>query len=415
MLSATDLFCGAGGSSSGMETVAGVRVVRASNHWAKAIEVHNANMPHVDHDTWDISKAEPSRYPRTDILWASPSCTFWSPARGERQDFTEEATRPALFDLSDLADADDEPEPDEAKERSRALMQDVPRFAESHRYRAVIVENTVPLLKWWYFPKWIARMRAIGYRHKVLTLNSAFAHQLGRPAPQLRDRVYVVFWQERYREPDWDRWLRPSAWCPSCGEMVTALQVPKDHRKPYGAFGAQYVFRCPRSACRHGMVWPYTLPAAAAIDWMLPGQRIGDRAAPLSPKTMARIEAGLRRYAQGIVLEATGHTFERRPGVRAWSVEDPLRTLHASASKAVACPPLLMRHFTPRGRLGQMSTSVCAPGPAQTASFTPALLVPTEGRDGKDAMGAQRPLRTQTGRNELGLLTPAGGTWNDDA
>ena len=69
----------------------------------------------------------------------------------------------------------------------------------------MIVENVTPLLKWVHFPKWIARMRAIGYCHQVLTLNSAFSHQLGAPAPQLRDRVYVAFWHERYRTPDFER------------------------------------------------------------------------------------------------------------------------------------------------------------------------------------------------------------------
>jgi DNA (cytosine-5)-methyltransferase 1 len=39
-----------------------------------------------------------------------------------------------------------------------------------------------------------------------------------------------------------------------------------------------------------------------AIDWSLAGERIGDRARPLAPKTIARIEAGLRRYARPIHL-----------------------------------------------------------------------------------------------------------------
>jgi DNA (cytosine-5)-methyltransferase 1 len=33
--------------------------------------------------------------------------------------------------------------PDAAAERSRATMWDVPRFAETHRYQAVVVENVV--------------------------------------------------------------------------------------------------------------------------------------------------------------------------------------------------------------------------------------------------------------------------------
>ena len=371
MITVTDLFCGAGGSSSGAEAVAGVRVRMACNHWQLAIDTHNTNMPHVDHDRADIAEVDPRRYPATDILWASPSCTFWSQARGERQDFADQPCDPALFDLADTADTDDEPASIDARERSRALMADVPRFAEHHRYKAVIVENTPPLLKWWYFPKWIARMRALGYQHQVLTLNSAFAHQLGAPAPQLRDRVYVVFWQQRYRAPDFQRWTRPRAWCPSCEQVVTALYAPKNARRPFGAYWQQYVYRCPQRACRAGIAHPYTLPAAAAIDWSAPGSRIGDRTQPLAPNTLARIEAGLRRYVHPFVTVLRTHGGNQQ-------VADPFRTFVAGTTSQ-------------------------------------ALLVPVEGREGKRAVPATAPARTQTGRRETALLVPAGGTWNDTA
>lgn len=363
VITVTDLFCGAGGSSSGAEAVPGVRVRIACNHWDLAVATHNTNMPHVDHDVADIAEADPRRYPTTDLLWASPSCTFWSQARGERCDFADHPSEPALFDLTDAEDAQDELRalPDQARERSRALMHDVPRFAEHHRYRAVIVENVPRLLKWRYLPRWIARMRALGYRHRVLTLNSAFAHQLGAPAPQLRDRVYVVFWQDRYADPDFDRWTRPQAWCPRCEQVVTALYAPKNPREPYGAYWQQYVYRCPAVSCRHRVVHPYTLPAAAVIDWGTPGVRIGDRRRPLAPKTMARIAAGLRRYAE----------------------------------------PRLTRPATP--------TAVTVDGSEQP------LLVPVEARDGITARTVVRPMRAQTGRPETALLVPAGGTWNEQA
>ncbi|MFS8532689.1 DNA cytosine methyltransferase, partial [Sphaerobacter thermophilus] len=85
----TDLFCGAGGSSSGAEAVPGVRVRMATNHWALAIETHNTNLPHVDHDIADVSGVDPRRYPYTDLAWFSPECTYWSQARGDKQDFAQ--------------------------------------------------------------------------------------------------------------------------------------------------------------------------------------------------------------------------------------------------------------------------------------------------------------------------------------
>ncbi|MFJ6002564.1 hypothetical protein [Arthrobacter sp. NPDC092385] len=78
-------------------------------------------------------------------------------------------------------------------------------------------------------------------------------------------------------------------------------------------------------------------------------------------------------------LEAAGNTYDaadpRHPQfgqetayMRAWPTSDPLRTLHGTASKA--------------------------------------LLVPVEGRDGKEARHAMEAMRTQTTCNETGVLVP---------
>lgn len=136
-LTATDLFCGAGGSSIGIEA-AGGRLRMGANHWALAVDTHQSNFPHADHDTADISQVEPRRYPRTDVLWASPECTNHSQARGHKR---RQAGQSALF--GDV--------PDPAAERSRATMWDVVRFAEIHRYSAIIVENVVDAAAWELF------------------------------------------------------------------------------------------------------------------------------------------------------------------------------------------------------------------------------------------------------------------------
>jgi DNA (cytosine-5)-methyltransferase 1 len=360
MLTLTDLFCGAGGSSSGAEQVPGVTVRMAANHWALAVETHNRNLPHADHDTANISQAEPRRYPRTDLLWASPECTNHSKAKRKRR----ADLQPDLFD---------DPLPDEAAVRSRATMMDVLRFAEVHRYRAIIVENVCEVRDWDLWRSWVTGLDDLGYDYEVVYLNSMFAQQLGPPAPQSRDRLYVVAWRRGNRAPDLTRWTRPPAWCASCQQTVRPIQAWKRVDRQRGRYSQQYVYRCPTAACRGAKVYPGVLPAAAAIDWALAGERIGDRAKPLAPNTMARIAAGLARYAQPIHLEAAGNTFERRPGVRAWPVDQPLKTVHTTASKAVACSP---------------------------------MLVPTSARDRQRARPATEPARTQTARLEDALVVP---------
>lgn len=388
MITLTDMFCGAGGSSTGAIQVPGVEVKLAMNHWALAIETHNTNHPSTDHACADISAADPRFYPGSDILWASPECTNHSVARGKKR-----------VDDSQL-DLFGEALPDEAADRSRATMWDVPRFAERHRYKAIITENVVDAAKWVQFPAWLYAMELLGYEKKVVYLNSMHAQASGLPAPQSRDRMYVVFWLKGNRAPDLDKWTRPKAYCPTCDETVNALQGWKKSQ-PWGRYRSQYVWRCPNVKCRNSVVEPGWLPASSAIDWTIEGTRIGDRTRPLAPKTLARIQAGLDKFATapfmhiqrgdfrnrgvaqpmptlvaapnsiGVVrpgsftLEAAGNTFERRPGVRTWSTDDVLRTLHTTQSKA--------------------------------------LLVPVEGRVGKEAQSASDPMRTQTTRNETGL------------
>src|SRR5207248_2809483 len=83
-LTFTDLFCGAGGSSTGL-VAAGLELRLAANHSPVAIETHAANHPDADHLCADIDHYDMRRLPRTDVLWASPICTELSPAGGRRR------------------------------------------------------------------------------------------------------------------------------------------------------------------------------------------------------------------------------------------------------------------------------------------------------------------------------------------
>jgi site-specific DNA-cytosine methylase len=204
-LTVTDLFCGAGGSSSGL-VEAGYRVVIAANHWALAIESHQTNHPETDHSQADISQVDPRYFPTTDVLWASPECTNHSIAKGVKR---QRATNEALFELDGT-----KPLADEAANRSRATMWDVPRFAEAHQYRAIIIENVVDAARWVQYPAWLMAMELLGYRHEIVWMNSMHAQQGGLPAPQSRDRMYVVFWRtdvasKKNPAPNLGRWTQP--------------------------------------------------------------------------------------------------------------------------------------------------------------------------------------------------------------
>jgi DNA (cytosine-5)-methyltransferase 1 len=341
----TDLFCGAGGSSLGAEG-AGATLRLAANHWRLAVETHAANFPGADHDCADVSQVDPRRYPATDVLLASPECTTHSLSASRRRH------EPNLFD----------PGGDPATERSRATMWDVPRFAEFHRYRAVVVENVVEVRRWAPYQAWLESMRLLGYAHREVFLNSLVAH----PTPQSRDRLYVVFWRAGARAPELE--LTAAAWCPVCRGDVSARQVWKDPARPAGKYRQQYLYRCP--ACR-GVAWPYAWPAASAIDWSLPAPRIGERVRPLAPATLRRVRLGLERFGMAPVGDGPpSHERQER-----------------------SLPALL-----PGGE---------APGSVAADGNHHALVVPVHhGSAGPGAQPAALPWPTQTGRQEHALVVP---------
>lgn len=128
-----DMFCGAGGSTLGA-LQAGATPSIGMNHWQTACDSYDENHSASGGRAAcvDVVTQDPRRYPRADLLLASPECTHHSYARGKQKD------DPGLFD----------PDGDQGAQRSRATMWDVVRFAEAHAYRAVIVENVGAAVKW---------------------------------------------------------------------------------------------------------------------------------------------------------------------------------------------------------------------------------------------------------------------------
>lgn len=365
-VSMTDMFCGAGGSSTAAFDVPGLTVNVATNHWNVAIETHNTNHPRADHVLADVSQIDPRYFPHSDILWASPECTNHSQAKGKKRALQTES----LFD-----------KPDAAAERSRATMWDIPRFAEHHRYQIIVTENVIDAALWVLWEPWLMTMDRLGYDHHVVYMNSMHAQTYGDPAPQSRDRLYVVFWLKGNRAPDFDR-LRPPAYCHQCDRVVQAMQVFKKPRR-WGRYRTQYVWRCPSSTCRNSVVEPGWVPASSIIDWSQPMTRVGDRPLKeyfdkktkkslghhhLAPKTEERIAAGVKKYFEPFI---TRHNSSKEGSSSAWAstpTSEVVRTITTAGHQS--------------------------------------LVIPVEGRDGKAATPASEALRTQTTRNESGLLTP---------
>jgi DNA (cytosine-5)-methyltransferase 1 len=169
MSDVTDLFSGGGGATEGL-TQAGLHVAVAANHWPLAVATHQANHPDTEHRIANLSEVDWRTFPRTDVLWASPSCR-WQARAGGRQ---------RLSVADELARTDEG-----AVDRATAYA--VIAAAEVHAYPVIFVENVPEFMDWVLYRWWLGGLAALGYRTQVLMLDAAdFGHA------QYRKRWFLV-------------------------------------------------------------------------------------------------------------------------------------------------------------------------------------------------------------------------------
>lgn len=172
-----DLFCGAGGTSTGVESalINGeqcAKVIACVNHDANAIASHAANHPEALHFTEDIRTLElsglvshlhkcKSQYPNAQVvLWASLECTNFSKAKGGQP-----------------RDAD-----------SRTLAEHLFRYIDAIVPDYIQIENVEEFMAWGPmdengkpismhkgedYTKWVRHVKECGYRFDHRILNAA--------------------------------------------------------------------------------------------------------------------------------------------------------------------------------------------------------------------------------------------------
>jgi DNA (cytosine-5)-methyltransferase 1 len=251
-----DLFCGAGGTTTGFELADGyAKVIACVNHDPKAIKSHWLNHPDVKHFEEDIRTLDlagliegvnywKTQYPDAAlILWASLECTNFSKAKGGKP-----------------RDAD-----------SRTLADHLDRYILALNPDYVQIENVVEFRSWgplddngkpinskagedWM--RWRNRICSYGYEDDWKELNSA---NFG--AYTSRNRLFGIF-----ASPD-----LPISWpLPTHAKNPSKLSIEGDLRK-----------------------WK---PVKDVLNFSDEGNSIFNRKKPLSDKTLQRIYAGLIKY-----------------------------------------------------------------------------------------------------------------------
>ena len=389
-MNAADLFCGAGGTSTGMVKAAIKRGLPldlvAINHWPTAVKTHARNHPWATHVCADLAStgADPNKLVpggKLDILVASPECTTFSKAKGGRP----------------------------CSNQSRASAWHVLHWCERLDISEVLVENVSQFLKWGpldadghpikskqgiTFEAWYRALESLGYYVDWKIINSA---DFGSATK--RHRLFV-----RASKSGSIRWPNPT-------------------HAPGGYMGLE----------------PWK-PARDIIDWGLKGKSIFDRKKPLKDKTLARIEAGLKKFGGEAFIACLRGTADSQSGSWAASVDDPLKTISAGGVHAALCQPFVVNvahaggdrvkscdeplGTIPAGHRGEFG--LCEPfvigqqsGAAPRSTKDPLPTIATAGAialcqpfvtkyygKGEGAIPVTEPLATVTTRDRFALVEP---------
>ena len=322
-----DLFCGAGGTSTGVENARYedeqcAKVVACVNHDANAIASHAANHPDALHFTEDIRTLELSPlvahvermkkiYPDAlVVLWASLECTNFSKAKGGQP-----------------RDAD-----------SRTLAEHLFRYIEAIDPDYIQIENVEEFMSW------------------------GDMDEKGHPISKDKGRCYEK-WKRNVRKYGYDfDWRILNA--ADYGAYTT-------RKRFFGIFakrGLPIVFPEP-THCKDGKSdmfgklekWK---PVKEVLDFSDEGDSIFCRKKPLAEKTLERIYAGLIKFVAGgkEAFIVKYNSMSRTGKYQAPSVDEPCPVVATQGRLALAKVNFLSKQFS-----GQPdSKNISVEGPAGT-------------------------------------------------
>ena len=312
-----DLFCGAGGTSTGVNTARlhGERcaeVIACVNHDANAIASHAANHPDALHFTEDIrtldlgqleahvEKCRAKNAGALTVLWASLECTNFSKAKGGQP-----------------RDAD-----------SRTLAEHLFRYIEIIRPDYIQIENVEEFMAWGpldangrpkskdrgrSYVRWVSKVNGYGYRYDHRILNAA-----DYGAYTSRKRFFGIFAKD--------------------GLPIAFPEPTHSKTGGDGLFGEVKKWKAVRDV----------------LDLEDEGQSIFTRKKPLSEKTLERIYAGLVKFVAGgrQAFLVKYNSMSQRGKYIAPSLEVPCPTVSTQNRLGLARVKFLSKQFggTPEGK-----------------------------------------------------------------
>ena len=368
-----DLFCGGGGTSTGMieafrkggaeYTLVGI------NHWQVAIDTnrrnHGGDWLCASVDAVDPTDVVPGGV--LDFLWASPECTNHSRAKGGKPRSNQSRCQPEML-LSWI----------------RKLV-----------VRRMYVENVMEFLEW-------------GPLLAADTWIGGKLHRAGQPDPR-RKGVLFRDWIESIRRSgyrvEWRVLNAADYGAATCRErlIVQAVRIGTGERI---AWPEPTHSRMPDMYIRNR--WK---PASDVIDWSIKGKSIFGRRHPLTENTLRRIENGIRKYwggwAEPFLVKLRG-TKDRQLAATAYPLSAPLPTISAGGAHLYLVEPFLVSYHGGSG--GERRTSaVSRPVPtcdcANRYGIVSPLFLPQQSA-GTAKPADACPLPTISTAGAIGIVEP---------
>lgn len=357
VLNTADLFCGAGGATTGMEDALKKKGVQhvgiAINHWKIAVETMKRNHPAVDTKCMSIEEAVPADLVpggELDILWASPSCTHHSRAKGGKPRSNQLRAQPEL----------------------------ILTWLDQLFVRRLIVENVPEFVDWGPLDR------------EGRPIKSRVGDCFKAWVAALEARNYVVSWRivncADYGDATTRRRFFLKAVRRGCGRIVWPEPTYAENPQPE-LFGERKRWRGIREC----------------LDLSDTGKSIFGRKKPLSANTLRRIQVGLKRYCgmefQMDMLGAGGPD-----GCRIRSVDEPMVTQHAGGNRVALVKPFLVKlrnHETVEPIDAPITTVTCSG--AHHALCTP-LVLGQQG--GAECRPIDEPCPTIATAGAIRVITP---------
>lgn len=360
-----DLFCGAGGTSTGINTATingkhEARVIACVNHDQNAIASHSVNHPDAIHFTEDIRTLDlaplithlqnerimnPGAFV---VLWASLECTNFSKAKGGLP-----------------RDAD-----------SRTLAEHLFRYIEALSPDYIQIENVEEFMSWGKvdsngrpiskdrgcsYIRWVNKVKRYGYDFDYRIMNAA-----DYGAYTSRKRFFGIFAKRNlpivFPEPTHSK----------TGEN--------------GLFGSLPKWKAVREV----------------LDFSDEGKSIFDRKKPLAEKTLERIYAGLIKFVAGgkeaflIKYNSMGKNGRYTPP----SIEEPCPTIAVQQRLAIGSVSFLSKQFggTPADK------NISVEGPAGTVTTVDHHAFITAFYSNGQNISTEQPSPTLTTKDKFGLV-----------